>query len=258
MATPKMIFVFGYLGTLSTPPGWPIRLMHVTEASFVTVALVCLFLAIRLRSTGTQPKRDVVAAVGGISAGFGLIMPFELAPVFFNARGEWMMATILLIPVYPIAVILFSLGFSKLMRGDRPPDLRVDLLSASRCYDRGVVHLDKKDYDHAIADFSEAIRYNPKFAAAYFNRGAAYFGVKDYDLVIADYDQVIALNPKLAPAYRNRGNAYRAKGEIDRANTDFNEANAQMRDEELRLHPRREVTGTGVMRVFSEWWNNRG
>jgi tetratricopeptide (TPR) repeat protein len=258
MATPKMMFVFGYLGTFSAPPGWPVRLMHVTEASFVTIALVCLFLAIRLRGSGTEPKRDAVAAIGGISAGFGLIMPFELAPFFFNARGELMMATILLIPVYPIAVILFSLGLRRFMRSDRPPDLRADLLSASRCYDRGVVHLDKKDYDHAIADFSEAIRYNPKFAAAYFNRGAAYFSTKDYDLVIADYDQVIALNPKLAEAYHNRGNAYRAKGELDRANTDFDQANALTQDEELRLHPRREVSGTGVMRVFSEWRNNRG
>jgi hypothetical protein len=35
----------------------------------------------------------MVAAAGGISASFGLIMPFELAPFFFGVGGEWMLAT---------------------------------------------------------------------------------------------------------------------------------------------------------------------
>ena len=112
-----MTFVFAYLGTFSTPAGWPIRLMHVTEATFVIVALVCIFLAMRLRGTEAQLKRDIVAVVGGIGAGFGLIMPFELAPFFFNVRGEWMLATVVLILIYPIAITLFGLGFSKFMRG---------------------------------------------------------------------------------------------------------------------------------------------
>jgi hypothetical protein len=110
-----MMFVFGYLGTLSTPPGWPIRLIHSTEAAFIIAALICVFLATRLRSAEVQRGRDVVAVVGGISAGFGLIMPFELAPFFFNARGEWMMASMGLILVYPIAAALFILLFRKFM-----------------------------------------------------------------------------------------------------------------------------------------------
>src|SRR5271167_444043 len=101
------MFVFAYLGALSTPPGWPIRLIHLTAAVFVMAAVICAFLATRLRGSGTQFKRDVVAGVGGFSAGFGLIMPFELAPFFFNASGEIMLGTIALILVYPIAVVLF-------------------------------------------------------------------------------------------------------------------------------------------------------
>jgi hypothetical protein len=110
-----MMFVFAYLGTLSTPPGWPIRLIHLTEAAFVLVALVCVFLATRLRGTEPQLKRDVVALVGGISASFGLIMPLELAPIFFGVHGEWMMATMGLILVYPIAAVLFIFLFRKFM-----------------------------------------------------------------------------------------------------------------------------------------------
>jgi len=118
-----MMFVFAYLGSQSTPPGWPVQLIYLTEAAFITVAFVCVFLAARLRGTGTSDNRDAVAIVGGASASFGLIMPFELAPFFFNARGETMMLTIVLILVYPIAGALFIFLFRKFMnvtRAHRP------------------------------------------------------------------------------------------------------------------------------------------
>jgi tetratricopeptide (TPR) repeat protein len=252
-----MSFLFAYIGSLNRPPGWPIHLIFLTEAAFVIVTFVCFLLAGRLRRSGTQPKRDMVAAAGGISAAFGLIMPFELAPFFFGVRGEWMLATIGLNLFYPPAAVLFIFQFAKFMKLDDPPS-RVDLVSATRCYNRGVVSLGRKDYDLAIADFTEAIRYNPKYAAAYYDRGFAYLDKKDYDYAIADYDQVIALNPKLASAYSNRGHAYRAKGALRRANADFDQAHALMREAELRLHQVREVSGNGVMRVFSQWMNNRG
>jgi tetratricopeptide (TPR) repeat protein len=254
-----MALVFAYLGRLNKPPGWPIHLMYLTEAAFVMVAFVCVLLAMRLRRIGTQPKRDMVAAAGGVSASFGLIMPFELAPFFFGARGEWMLATIVLNLVYPLAAALFIFLFWKFMKvDDTPSHLRVDLHSATGCYDRGVASLDRRDYERAIADFTEAIRFNPKYAAAYYNRGFAYLDKKDYDHAIADYDQVITLNPKLASAYSNRGNAYRAKGALDRASADFDQAEALTRDEQQRLQPEQRADRSGVMRVFAEWLNSRG
>src|ERR1700722_9897451 len=113
-----MAFVFAYLGSLNAPPGWPIHLMYLTEAAFVIVAFACLLLAMRLRRNGTQLKREMVATAGGVSASFGLIMPFELAPFFFGVRGEWMMATILLILVYPLAAVLFIFLFWTFTRAD--------------------------------------------------------------------------------------------------------------------------------------------
>jgi thiosulfate dehydrogenase [quinone] large subunit len=114
-AGPEMTFLFGYLGSLSTPHDWPVQLMYRTEAAFVVVAFVCILLAMILRRVGTQLARDVVAVVGGVSTSFGLIMPFELAPFFFNARGEIMLATIALVLVYPIAAVLFIFLFRKSM-----------------------------------------------------------------------------------------------------------------------------------------------
>jgi hypothetical protein len=112
-----MMFLFAYLGNLSCSPGWPLHLIYGTEAAFVLVALVCVVLAIVMKGVGTQSKRDLVAFIGGTSASFGLIMPFELAPFFFNAPGEIMLGTIVLIGVYPIAGILFVVLFRKYMSG---------------------------------------------------------------------------------------------------------------------------------------------
>ena len=126
-----MTFLFAYLASSSQPSGWPLDLIYVTEKAFVTVAIACVVLALILRRSDSLLMRGVVAVVGGISAGFGLIMPFELAPFFFDVHGEIMMASIALILVYPIAAVLFVFLFWKLMdvtrttRPDRavPPSL---------------------------------------------------------------------------------------------------------------------------------------
>jgi len=64
--------------------------------------------------------------------------------------------------------------------------------------------------------FSEAIRIDPKEAAAYFNRGLAWRSKGVYDNAIADYNQALALNPNSFQAYINRGVAWGRKGEYDK------------------------------------------
>ena len=46
----------------------------------------------------------------------------------------------------------------------------------------------------------------------------------DYDQAIADYTQAIRIDPKYTEAYNNRGIAYRKKGNDAKANLDFAEA----------------------------------
>jgi thiosulfate dehydrogenase [quinone] large subunit len=108
-----MMFVFAYVASRETPSGWPVHLMHQTEAAFVIVAFVCILLARVLR--GIAPY-ELFAVVGGIGAGFGLIMPFELAPFFFGSSGEIMLGTIALILVYPVAIFLFIRLFLKILQ----------------------------------------------------------------------------------------------------------------------------------------------
>jgi hypothetical protein len=112
-----MMFLFAYLGSLSTPPGWPVKLMYVTEAALIIAPVACVLLA--CKGVGTRLKRDMVAIVGGVSASFGLIMPFELAPFFFEARGEIMLGTVALNLAYPVAAVFFVFLFRKLINVTR-------------------------------------------------------------------------------------------------------------------------------------------
>jgi hypothetical protein len=45
--------------------------------------------------------------------------------------------------------------------------------------DRGIIYRDKGDTHRAIADFTEAIRLNPKLAGLFVNRGLAYEKIAD-------------------------------------------------------------------------------
>ena len=63
-------------------------------------------------------------------------------------------------------------------------------------YNRGIAWQAKGQLDEAIADYSEAIRLNPKFVRAYYNRGIAWNAKGESDKAIADYNEAIRLNPK--------------------------------------------------------------
>ena len=72
----------------------------------------------------------------------------------------------------------------------------------------------KGENDRAIADYTEAIRLDPKNANAYSNRGYAYSDKGDTDRAIADFTEAIRLDPKFAIAYNNRGLAYGEKAKM--------------------------------------------
>jgi len=87
----------------------------------------------------------------------------------------------------------------------------------------------KAFFDQAVADFTEAIRIDPKATEAYLGRAGLYSQKSDYDPAIADYTQALQLDPKNEEAYTYRGGLYSQKGKYDEALADFNEA--------LRLNP---------------------
>jgi tetratricopeptide (TPR) repeat protein len=50
-------------------------------------------------------------------------------------------------------------------------------------------------------------------ALAYNSRGNGHFSKKDYDRAIADYSEAVKLDPGYVRAYQNRGLAHAAKGD---------------------------------------------
>jgi tetratricopeptide (TPR) repeat protein len=88
--------------------------------------------------------------------------------------------------------------------------------------ERGVAYEGKGDYDHAIPDFNETIRLNPRNAESFYGRGVAYNHKGEFDHTIQDFNEAIRLKPDFKYAYYVRGHAYRNKGEFDRAIEDYN------------------------------------
>ena len=84
--------------------------------------------------------------------------------------------------------------------------------------------------DSAIADYSKAIKLNPRLDRAYYRRGNAYGRQGHYVRAIADYTETIKLNPKYVGAYNNRGNAYRKLGQTAQAIADYSKLADQRPD----------------------------
>jgi tetratricopeptide (TPR) repeat protein len=125
-------------------------------------------------------------------------------------------------------------------------------------YDRGNAYKNRQEYDRAVADYSDALKLDPKYAhaylnrgfsfaakgdaksaladlthaiqldpsqkLAYFNRGLVYRTEGNYRAAIADYDAAVKLDANFADAYEGRGFAYRLQGDFDRAIADYGEA----------------------------------
>jgi tetratricopeptide (TPR) repeat protein len=63
----------------------------------------------------------------------------------------------------------------------------------------------KGDNNHAIVDYSAAIRLDPKLANAYDNRGRAYRAKGENDQAIRDFKEATRLDPQLVPALKALG-----------------------------------------------------
>lgn len=99
--------------------------------------------------------------------------------------------------------------------------IRLEPKHALAYCNRGIAYSNKKDYDKAIADFTQAVRFDPNLADAFYCRGNLLSEKKEYDKAIADYSNAVNIDPMYAVAYFNRGNAHTEKKEHDKAITDY-------------------------------------
>lgn len=89
---------------------------------------------------------------------------------------------------------------------------------------RGEAYAGKGDYDRARADCAETIKLAPTSSDAYHRCGYVYSHAKDFERAIAEYDTAIKLDPRIASAYAGRGLAYYRLAQTDRAISDFDQA----------------------------------
>jgi tetratricopeptide (TPR) repeat protein len=90
--------------------------------------------------------------------------------------------------------------------------------------DRGLVYLDRQEYDRAIVDLTKAIELDPRWTSAYKWRGTAYFYTGRNDRAIADFDTAIRLDPTSGELYWRRGKAHEVAHDLTAALTDYSDA----------------------------------
>jgi tetratricopeptide (TPR) repeat protein len=88
------------------------------------------------------------------------------------------------------------------------------LMNAEEYSERGDKYFSEKNYDGAMADFTELIKLEPDNPFAYYKRGLSYTNKKEFDHAITDFTEAIRLEPnKFGDFYFDRGGAYVLKGD---------------------------------------------
>jgi tetratricopeptide (TPR) repeat protein len=86
---------------------------------------------------------------------------------------------------------------------------------------RGIAHANKRQFDLAIADYTQALTVDPSNEAAFNNRAARFLVKRDYRQAIADYSETIKLDKDAIGAYWGRGIAYSQEGNFQNAIADY-------------------------------------
>ena len=89
---------------------------------------------------------------------------------------------------------------------------------------RGILYLEAREYDKAIADFSEALRQKTDFLIAMENRSIANQAAGRPDPALADLAEVMRRDPKNARHYVRRAQLHGMKQEFDESFKDFDMA----------------------------------
>ena len=120
------------------------------------------------------------------------------------------------------------------------------LRRAATFINRGIIHMRRKAWDQAHADFNDALRRKPELGEGWVNRGALMIGTKRFAEGLADTNKGLELGiEEPEKAYYNRAIAYEGLGDTKAANYDYSQALALSPEWEM---PKKELTRFTVTR----------
>ncbi|NJM68031.1 MAG: tetratricopeptide repeat protein [Acaryochloris sp. RU_4_1] len=100
----------------------------------------------------------------------------------------------------------------------------VSQTTAKEYINRAISRLNSGDLQGALANASQAIQLDPKFALAYVVRADTHRLLGNFQQALADANQAIQLDPKFAPTYVVRAASYMRLGDLQEALADSNQA----------------------------------
>jgi len=93
-----------------------------------------------------------------------------------------------------------------------------------RHINRGTELLNKGQHQEAIAEFEQALTYQPEDFEVHNSLGAAYSAIGKHAEAIAHYRKAAQISPEYPDAHSNLGSALAAVGKLDEAVAEFNKA----------------------------------
>lgn len=106
----------------------------------------------------------------------------------------------------------------------------------------GKYHLNRQEYDQAIAQFDAAAKANPRLPFVHFNLGMSYLGKQNYARAREEFLKDIAVEPDLALNYEQLGEVYWQTQDDSNAEKSYREA--------LRRDPRLASACLGLARIY--------
>jgi tetratricopeptide (TPR) repeat protein len=86
---------------------------------------------------------------------------------------------------------------------------------------RGNDYAAREKWQHAIAEYDEALVMDGKNAAAYDARGLTWLALEDVGMALRDFNRGLKLTPDNPTLYAHRGQAWQAQGKPREAERDF-------------------------------------
>ena len=114
--------------------------------------------------------------------------------------------------------------------GDFDQAIKLEPKNAAAFRGRAKAYWDKDQPKEALDDCERAIQIDRENAESWLTRAAIYYDREELDKAIEDYKAALKLEPSSFEGFRGRGAAYVDKGEFEKALDDLNEA--------LRIKPK--------------------